>query len=435
MIKADHVSLSDERGDGGAAFQVWTFFIVAIICAFGVSMKMYGYTIRPERVLVSILLLIIIPFIPTYKPRMIPLLLLGWIALSLISSLMSVQPGAAFRHWVDLSLAVAFFFVCQMAPLHLLILRRSSALIWMSMVLGTGAILTGIVHAHGLDATGSIWAHFFVDEGNTFRIKMTLLEPNLFGIAMSVFSLLSIAEFKKSEKRTWLLLVVSHVGLILAFSRGPIIGYVAGLVVYGIVTRDRGLYLKLWGSAFALLVLLPWVGLPVNSGTVNSGTVNSKVDAHFFKREYTIAVRFAAITEAEPDIINKPIIGNGVYSFSFLHPEFNQKVGASDQEQAWLSVMPVAILHDTGLVGMLLVYSFFALIILRGYKATVILRNIRDYQHVRRAAAWLGAAVSVLVVSLATLAYSLSLFWGIFAVCYCIPFAMTKLKADDQVKL
>lgn len=423
MISTNHVALLDERKAGGVAFQGWTFFTVAIICAFGVSVKMYGYTIRPERVLVTIWLLIIIPFIPKYKPRIIPLLLLGWIALSLISSLMSAQPSSAFRHWVDLSLAVSFFFVCQMAPLHLLILRRPSALMWISMALGAGAILTGIVYAHGLNTADTIWANFVMDEGNTFRLKMTLLEPNLFGIAMSVFSLLSIAEFKKSEKWTWLPLVLSHAGLILAFSRGPFIGYVAGLVVYVIVTRDKGIYLKLLGAFFSMMVFLPWLGLPVNSGMVGYN------DANFIKRQYTISVRVLAVKGAIPDIIKKPVMGNGIYSFSFLHPEFNQSVGASAEDQAWLSNLPVAILHDTGWVGLLLLSTFFTLVILRGYKATLLLRDVHDYPYVRRAAAWLGAAVSVLVVSLSTLAYSLSLFWGIFSVCYCIPFAMTKLKA------
>ena len=191
ISKVSRTSLSsDKREGGGTAFQVWTFIIVVVLCSFGVSGLIFGYTIRPERLLVAIWLLFI-PFIillvPRFKIRKILFLLLGWILLSLFSSVLSTQPDISFRHWVDLMLAVAFFFVCQTAPLHFLISRRSSAIMWLSMILGAGAILASIIHILGLDATGSIWADFVSVEGDTFRIRMTLLEPNLFGIGMSVF--------------------------------------------------------------------------------------------------------------------------------------------------------------------------------------------------------------------------------------------------------
>ena len=434
MIKADQVPLSEGlRKAGGKAFQVWTFSIVAIICAFGVSAEIFDYTIRPERVLVLVWLLSVIPLIPRLGLQKIPLLLFGWIILSLYSSLVSAQPSSAFRHWVDLSLAVSFFFVCQTAPLHLLIARRLSAFMWISMILGAGAILTAIIQVSNLNSADSIWANFVMNdyaekEIYGFRIKMTLSEANLFGVAMAIFSLLSIAEFKKAEKWTWLPFSLSHSGLLLAFSRGPIIGYVLGLVFYLIMVRDRGLLLKFWGVAFTLLLFLPWTELPV--GTVRHDTIGA--------RQETIRVRLLAVATAIPDILNRPIIGNGVYSFSFLHPDFYKKVRGSADDQAWLPNMPIAILHDTGLIGLLLLYSFFAFVIFRGYRATVTLREFAEYTYVRHAAAWLGAAVSVLVASLTTPVYPLSLLWGVFAVCYCIPHAVTGLKdavSNSHVKV
>jgi hypothetical protein len=421
IIKSSRASLSsDKRRRGGIAFQVWTFLIVATICSFGVSYKMFGYTIRPERLLVIVWLLSIpfsIRLVRRFKIRKILLLLLDWILLSLFSSLFSAEPEASFRHWVDLTLAVGFFFVCQTAPLHLLILKRPSAIMWLSMILGGGAILTEIVLIYGTVAADSIWASFIMVEGDSFRIRMTLLEANVFGIAMSVFSLLSIAEFKSTDRLTWLSLVLSHTGLVLSFSRGPLVGYVLGLIVYGLVTKASSTLLK-WGGALGLLIAVWWG--------------NSIADFEFlqsqFDRAGTIDVRLKTLEVAMEDVANAPLIGHGIYSFDFLHPTLFVKFGAAKEASVWIPSLPVAILHDTGLVGLLLLYSFFIYVIWTGYKTTVRLRTFLASECTRRAGAWLGAAVSVLVASLTTSVYSLSLFWGIFAICYFIPAIIPMLK-------
>ncbi len=180
MIKPNFVLFKTERWLAGTtAYQVWIFFIVSILCAFGVYVKIFDYTIRPERLLVVVWLLSIIPLIPKLRLQKIPLLLFAWIIFSLYSSLTSFQPSSAFRHWVDLSLATAFFFVCQMAPLHLLIVRRLSALMSISVILGAGAIMTAAIHTYNLNPVDSILANFVMNdyagkEIYGYRIKMTL---------------------------------------------------------------------------------------------------------------------------------------------------------------------------------------------------------------------------------------------------------------------
>ena len=416
----------------GMAFQLWTFLITVIICTFGVSVNVAGYTIRPERVLVVIWLLTIVPLVPKLGLQKLPLLLLGWLVLGLYSSLLSDQPGFAIRHWLDLSLAVGFFYVCLSAPLQFFITRRLTALLWLSTVLGGGAILTAVIHSFyfsttSLETADPIWSSLIMNDwGYGFRIRMTLMEANLFGIAMAVFSLLSVAELKKAEKWTWLPFALSHAGLFLAFSRGPLIGYVMGLAVYIFMAKDRRLWLKFWGMAFALLVFFP-TELPFTA-TVHDQAATVHDQAAY--RKQTAGVRLLAVSAAMPDIISKPIIGNGVYSFSFLHPDFSVSVGAKQEDAAWISVMPIAILHDTGVLGFVLFYSFLASVLYRGYKATAALRELSESPAACRAAAWLGAAISISIASLATAAYSLALFWGVFAICYYIPRVLT-LPAQD----
>lgn len=403
----------------GGSFQGWTFIVVAAICAFGVSEQMFGYTVRPERALVVVWFLCIPLLAHRFRLRKESLLLLLWLALGLFSSLLSADPKLSIRGWVDLSMAVAFFFVCQTAPLRLLILRPMKALMLLTVILGAGAILTAIVHVLGLDSVGSIWSSYVLDEGDIFRIKMMLLEPNLFGIAMAVFSLLSIAEFNKSKRQTWFPLVLAHAGLILAFSRGPILGYMLGLIVYTIVVKAKRSYLK-------------WVVTLVTAIVVWSAVSDDAFKAfdQYFNRQGTIESRFIGMNLAKSDVLEAPLIGNGIYSFSFLHPELSAMLGANEEEKAWIGNLPLLVLHDTGLLGLLLLYSFFVLIIIRGYKATKLMRGKSEQQYIRRSGAWLGATVSVVVASLTTPAYSLSLFWGTFAVCHCIPVVVRMLKGS-----
>ncbi len=438
VLTKSSLTFPPREGPDGMLFHAWTFLIVAVLCTFGLAANLFGYTIRPERAFVAVWLLASLPLIRKVGRHKASLLLLSWIGVGLYSSLTSIQPGGAFRHWADLSLAVSFFLVGITLPLHSFITRRPSALMWVAMILGASAVATAVVHsfyfsAADPDKADPVFSLFVMNDYigtnlHGFRVRMTLMEANLFGIAMAIFSLLSIAEFRKSDRWTWLPFVLSHVGLLLAMSRSPLIGYAVGLAVYLVVAKDKRLMLKLVGTAFALLAFFP-VELPFGTTSLHGQAMTSLHGQAM--RDQTLAVRFMAASEAMPDVYNAPIVGNGIYSFSFLHPDFYQKVGAKPGEQAWLCVMPLAVLHDTGLLGVLLLYSFFAIVLIRGYRATIMLRQYSDSQYVRRATAWLGAAVSVSVASITTPAYSLSLFWGVFAVCYAIPRIVTAFKIQN----
>lgn len=405
------------------AFQLWTFFVVTILCSFDITWQLFSYNIRLERILVLVWLLFFPLLVQQISLRKESWMLLGWIALGLLSSIISEQPYLAIRSWVDLSLAVAFFFVCQTAPLNLLILRPMSGMMFFVALFGAAAIFTTAIHALHLDSAGSIWFSFVMQEENIFRIRMTLLEANLFGIAMAIFSLLSIAEFNKFKAKTWFPFVLAHIGLILSFSRGPIIGYIVGLLVYSTVIGATRSYLN-WGM---VLVTVIFFSLTMSDNGLD-------IFNTYLNRQDTINSRLIGMELAVSEVLRSPLLGNGIYSFSFLRPELSAMLGAGDDEKSWISTLPLLVMHDSGLLGLLLLYSFFFLIIFKGYKSAKLLSNKNKYQQLRRSGAWLGAAVSVLVASLFTPAYSLTLFWGTFSVCHCIPLVVRMLERSTPQK-
>ena len=408
--------------DAPSNFQCWVFFIGLTLCVFGASEQIFGYTIRLERV-VAVIWILCIPFRNfQFNFKKESLLLAGWILLALFSSFLSIEPGISVRGWLDLSLAAAFFYICQINSIRFLILKPMGGLMLLGTILGAGAVVSALIHGFGHDPIGSIWANFIMDEGDTFRIRMTLLEPNLYGAAMAIFSLLSIAEFSRRDRLTLIPLLFSHIGLILSFSRGPFIGYCCGLFLYVVLIKPRINYLK-WVLILSVATIPFFLLFFDDAGSFDK----------YLNRGYTIEARLIGVNLALLDIPEAPLVGNGIYSFSYLHPELSAMLGAGAEEKSWIGNQLLLVLHDTGIIGFTLLYSFFALTILGGCKAVKFLRSNCNHKYLQRSSAWLGAAVSILVASIATPSYSLGLFWCVFAVCYRIPKIVINLK--NTVKL
>ena len=117
-----------------------------------------------------------------------------------------------------------------------------------------------------------------------------------------------------------------------------------------------------------------------------------------------------------------PILGSGIYSAESLYAGLGVEYGASEESKVWISMLPIAILHDTGIIGFILFYGFFYLIFREAYKAILWHRAIHSPSvMIKRMAAWLGAGAMLLIVSLVTSVYSMGLFWGVMAIVATIP--------------
>lgn len=353
----------------------------------------------------------------------VELVLACWIVVSFISSLLSANPVSAIMHSVDLSLAVAVFFLFAFWRGERLLYISQVPFIAVGVLLGCCSLVVAIALLSGTLHLFPFMAEFIMSENDLIRIRMTMWEANLFGALMMIFSLLSIAEFRKNRYWSWFCVFVCHAGMLLAYSRGPFIGYFLGLLLYCHLLgyrRIRRLFLVL----LTIIILM--------SGMQLIRTFTGAVDESKIMRSSTLIPRLLTMQRALEDVAIAPFIGNGTYSFEFLHAGEAITVGSElGDAKGWISILPIAVLHDTGLIGFILFSSFFLLIFQNGIRGVrQRLRQIGTNSVVpRRMAAWLGAALGMLVLSISTSAYSLAVFWFVMAVVASIPWVWCRRPA------
>lgn len=401
--------------------------ITLVLCSYGVYTKVSGLTLRLEKVFILISILVsgvlFILRMGRLRYTRAEIYLTAWLVMSVISSAISTSPFDALKNTVDLGLSASIFFVASTWGIERVLLSASRTILSVGVLLGAGSVVVAALYFSGMIDNISIFNEFVMVERKISRIKMTMYEANLFGAIMMVFSILSIAYFKHSSLWSWFCLISCHAGLLTAFSRGPFLGYVIGLLVY--------CHMLGYKKVKRMLIVVTVIVLAMAAIKVGDVT-EKKVDEESLTRTSTLLPRLLTFEYAVQDIKQAPILGNGTYSIDFLHPGALKYAGSSD-EKMWISLLPAAILHDTGLIGFVAFTLFLVNIFRNGYRSIrQMLNKYCSVPAIRRMAAWLGIGIGMLIVSLSTSAYSLGAFWMIMAMVASIPKVSRRLVSTER---
>ncbi|HUR26418.1 MAG TPA: O-antigen ligase family protein [Candidatus Thermoplasmatota archaeon] len=229
--------------------------------------------------------------------------------------------------------------------------------------------------------------NWLVHDGDA-RLAGSFVEPNVLG-AVLASCMLWLACLERRTRTTWIALGLGVLGLILSGSRGPWIGLAGGLAWIGWQQR------RLLRANLRPLALAAALGVIVVSAAL----------LPMLDRLHSIRSRLTLWNIAWSDVERRPFFGNGANSFQILHPEASALVGSSNDHDLWISSLPLAILHDFGLVGLVL---FGALLT----------APLFDLAMPRRLLGVRAAVVVLLVSSLFTTQHATALFWLIIAASY-----------------
>lgn len=404
------------------------FWITVVLCSYGVYTSVSGLTLRIEKILVfaAFLLFFAVFILRGWKLCYMraEIFLAAWLAVSLISSILSINPAEALKHTLDLGLSVCIFFFGSVWRLEQVVLLESRPIMKAGFLLGAGSMLVALLYVTGLIGDFPWLSDFVQVERNISRIKMTMWEANLFGAVMMAFSLVSIAEYKSRSLWSLLCLIVCHAGLLLAYTRVSILGYFVGLWLYCHMLGYRKMR-----KVLSIVIVIGVSMVVLQLMKVGAGTV----DENAYMRLSSLTPRLFALQQAFEDIKLSPIIGNGTYSIDFMHPGGAVVVGASEEAKGWISILPVAVLHDSGVIGFLLFQWFLIIVFRDGYRSVRLLaeRNADD-KVVRRMAAWIGAGIGMLILSITTSVYSLAAFWVVLAIIASMPKACSRLTPGSR---
>jgi hypothetical protein len=394
-----------------------------VVCSFGVSGKIAGLTYRPEKLLFLAFMGAIPLLMALHRFRVqlskAKILLVLWVAVSAFSSLLSVDPSTAIKSTLDIASSLSFFFIASsFISLEYFTFERPRPIIWVGVLLGICSVVVVFLYYNGMLENIPVLSEFIMVEKKIMRVKMMMLESNLFGAVMMLFSLLSISAFRKTRFISWFILLACHAGLLLAYSRGPLLGYFIGLIVYSHYLKYKNVKRVLILITFIILIL---------SGKQLADIALGNTDENVFMRFSTLRPRILSMQLAYEDILASPFLGNGTYSIEFMHPKAMMLVGASEEEKTWIGIMPIAVLHDTGLIGFIILTSFFVLIFSRAKSNLNALKKIGEISFDQRnMVAWYAGSTGLLVMSCFTSAYSLAVFWVVMAIIEKVPSAAGK---------
>jgi hypothetical protein len=181
----------------------------------------------------------------------------------------------------------------------------------------------------------------------------TQYEPNILGsYSASLAIMLLVLYFFSARKATWLVggTIIALAGLLVSLSRAAFLGFVFASIVllffgvrWGLVNTKK---LLLLGLGLAL-----FVGPIVVTGGKNLAARFANLSGDEVQGDVETMGRLISWTVALEDIWQHPVAGNGTDSFQLLGDAREVPILG---DRPWIANSVIRILHDTGLIGMLL---------------------------------------------------------------------------------
>jgi O-antigen ligase len=233
----------------------------------------------------------------------------------------------------------------------------------------------------------------------------TQYEPNLLGSYASCLAVIFLVfYFLSSRKSRWLVFgaIVSLGALLASLSRAASIAFVLVSALLLLIGIRAGLISL--GKILPIVLILSLCIAPFAvTGGRNLLSRFSLMSAEGADDPETMG-RIVAIEAAFEDIAQHPVVGNGTASFQLLADAKQLPILG---DRPWVGNSPVRILHDTGIIGLLLMAAIVALIGRNVWKVAAVSEN--QAKHIAYALA--AGCLVYAITFLATEGTMLSFFW------------------------
>lgn len=346
--------------------------------------------------------------------RLLGMLLLAYVVLGALSSMISGHgPGQALRSAAIMGVAVAAFWSPRLLVCRgLSITRLSRCLVVVAAVVGALAtILGGFSYLFGSAMPG-----VQVDPVNAslYLAYVSFYEANLLGAFLGAALILVLFEpsmfARRSSVRTSAQAAVAC-GLVATLTRGSWVAFLVGAAVVVVLSRRSVGHGRDVGK-IALLVIFLAGGVSL-SGPVRV-TVATRLRGIFDFSTGSGFGRTQILERAVDAWRESPVIGHGFLSFEGRLP------GSAAGADAWIPNHAVAVLHDTGVVGAVLMILFLG----------VLLTRLRRARASTSSVPWLGVIVCLFVASQATQAQVLPFFWFLIGIAALVADQGAKSRPD-----
>jgi O-antigen ligase len=247
-------------------------------------------------------------------------------------------------------------------------------------------------------------------------IRSLSYEPNLFAsitAIVGVFTFSSLINGDNKYKRPFLVLLLIMISIMLSFTRTVYFSLPLVLIIASLLFSSRSIKVLLKFSTVMLLVIIIFkVFFSGNQGLDYIFT--ERIAGMFDFDSGSGAARVLGYEIAMNSFSNHPIIGNGTNTAQT--ETFNQTTGQIDNIHAgkgYLSGAWIQSLHDTGILGFIIIILLFVLPIFQNYKA---FKSERDIRYKSMFLAFFMGNIIIAITSQMTSALFISfpwIYWGL----------------------
>jgi hypothetical protein len=324
--------------------------------------EIFGWKARPEHFAVAIVSVAVAVWLLRHKREIHLEKLDYWVVAYVVinyasSAFESSAPSATLRWALLNNLAVLPYFLIRLLITDLGMLRKAFKIL---LVVGIAESAYGILcyashHAFG-STIGVEIGQYLVDIAAPYG---SLYEANVFGAYTACCAVLFLAvylgEGRQHRLGYLICLIVASLATVLSFSRAALLAFVLTIGWVFWHTRDRRNVrrskLATLLPAFALILVI--------AASVMGGVLRERLGNLFQQglAEETTVTRFLAIQEALQDVPQHPLLGSGTASLQ-LSFDWGKYVPEWAGDRTWVGNVTVRILHDTGLLGLIIFLSF-----------------------------------------------------------------------------
>lgn len=327
-----------------------------------------GLKARPEHFVCGVLCLSIF-FL--WKKRSQPVrwiwpdyLLIAYAAMNIFSSLfMSIEPRQTIKWALQQVLIILAYFFLRVLIQDRKDLRKA----FMAMlVIGAVAVTYGIICFYSNLIFGTEFGMTIGQYGDLSAPYGLQYEANLLGSTSGALSVMMLVMYLYDHRRRFLVgFAVALAGMAISLSRGALGATLVGLVVAAFFAARKGLLTRKTGiniakaTLCALLVVLPAVVPQYSERFTTMDIGEPAVDPNTL-------TRVVQISSAFDEVLKHPFLGGGTSSFQLAFDW--QALGEEWEEQGWIGNTEMRVLHDTGIVGLVIFTGFLVSLFRRSRK-------------------------------------------------------------------
>jgi O-antigen ligase len=344
----------------------------------GINMKLAGLNIRMDQLIIVFLMIIlflsnILGKIKLYLDKTGRLLLLFFIWSFAISFLLSPNHKYSLVETINLlSSASVYFVLTNLLRSKKNINKYFKSFLWAGILSTSYGIIIFVLSIIGLKIYG---VNLNENGSMAYGVFATMREPNIFGSFSLIYFILSLViilslpkEKRKYNKLVVYLIFSSGLGLFLSFTRGVWLAAIVGVIITLGTNKEISNYIRKKGTSIFLLAIFVFFILIIGNILISNSIIRYKISHLFDYSGGTGAGRIDIWENAFKSFLESPWFGRGTYSYAAIYsPEL---VGSGGQESvAWIGNLFLTLLHDTGIIGMVIFLGMTFVLLKEGIKS------------------------------------------------------------------